>query len=178
MTKAQVAPAPRALERFEKSGDFVVGVEYAGGRHTEFTIGPLTVEAEAAADAELPDWIDPDLIWQFGVASLSDAERAELKLPAPTITAAGKRRAARMVERRYAVQVAHRVLRLGGIPGPEIAAAVGKLLASDMKILLAAAEGVDADVDRFREEAEKRLAESGGAGSGGDPTPPVGQAAI
>lgn len=162
------SPIPRALAKFEKTGELQIGVEYAGGRHTEFTVGPLTVDAELAAEADLPDWIDPDLIWKFGVSALTDEERRKYKFDTPAITAPEKRRAARMVEARYAIQTAHRVTRLGGIPPADIPAAVRSLIPSDMKFLVAAAEGVDDLVDRFREENQKRMAADGGAGDGGD----------
>jgi hypothetical protein len=145
-------PVPRVIAAFEKTGILSTGVEYGGGVHREFTVGPLTVAAELAAEAAMPDWIDPNLLFRFAVLSLDEKERMEAGLAPQALTEDEKRKASRMAEARWRCQVMHRVTRLGGIPPADIPEAVLLLLADDLRDLLTAAREVDASVERFRGE--------------------------
>lgn len=63
-------------------------------------------------------------------------------------------------------EVIYRVTRLGGIPAPDIPAAVRRLVASDMRRIVATAAKVDADVQRFRDENAHRVDAGGDSGAG------------
>ncbi|MFA5121886.1 hypothetical protein [Zavarzinia sp.] len=150
-------------------GELAVGVSYAGSLHREVTVGPLTVDAEMAAEGAMPDWIDPNLIYRFELSRLTEAELKKNGLSRLPISDAEKRRAARMVETRYLLQARFRVLRLGAVPEDQLPQAVGRLLESDMYVVRDLALEVDAKVARFL--AENRTADQAGPDSvdGGGP---------
>jgi hypothetical protein len=151
-------------------GKLKIGVVFCNKRYRGFTIGPLTVEAELAAEATMPDWIDPDLIYGRYVESLTDEKRAELKIdpPARELTADERRRAGRMQGARYAHECIYRVTMLGLVPREQIPQALGRLLSDDLDIVVAKAREVDKAEARFRDEDKDDVDEGAGTGGGGD----------
>lgn len=168
MTSSKGRPTPHVIAQFEVSGTLETGVEYGGGVHREFTVGPLTVAAEFAAESEMPDFIDPNLLFRFAVSGLSDEERKEAGLAPQRLTKAEKRLAVRMADIRWKCQAVQRVTRLGGIPAEDIPAAVRMLLAEDLRDILSAAREVDAKVETFRAKNAQRVDANDAAVANGD----------
>jgi len=160
-------PAPKTPAEFEKKGMLATGVEYGGGMHREFTVGPLTVDAELAAEADMPDWIDANLLFRYAVSGLDEKERIESGLKAEVLTEAERRKAARMSQARWRYQVMHRVTRLGGVPPEDIVAAIRLLVASDLHEMLTTAREVDDAVDTFREKNAQRVDADSKTGAAG-----------
>ena len=166
-------------------GRIEVGVEYLGTMQFDFTVGPLTAEAEILAQATMPDFIDPALIWlatlRGMIKALSDendpaAEVRKIGVAEEQIAAAqklSKGEINRAQKHQWAMD-SHthrfRVTRLGTIPTEDIPAAVAACTADDMKIISGKCIEVDNVEARFRTEAQKNNSRRDGALDGGDDT--------
>ncbi len=161
---------PTTPGELRASGMFKTGVDFCNARQREFAIGPLTIAAELAAEATMPDWIDPELVYALYVQEMTPAKRAELKIEAPTreLTAAEVNRAKRMRAARYAHECLYRVVRFGTVPSEQIVEALGLLLAKDSETLIAKAREVDKLEAEFCKKDEAGLDAGAGPGGGGN----------
>ena len=162
--QGQERPVPATPGELTRLGTLPVGVDYGGGPHNDFIIGPVTVDVEAQAEATMPDWIDPALLHKLYCATAKDDLLKELDLKRQTMTPAEMRKAAVMSDARYSHILRYRVERLGGIPADDIPASVGKLLTEDMEYLIKAAQEVDAAAEKFCKKARAALDATSNAG--------------
>ncbi len=168
MSVQSLLQTPGALER---SGVLEVGVVFGGAVQKDFTVGPLTVDAQGRAEATMPDWIDLDLIARSYAHELAPERQREFGLEmakfAP-LTPGEKHRVDAMLNARYNHLVKFRVMKFGGIPQPMIPEALEKLLTEDLAIIVTQAQEVDVAEETFRRENKTSVAGGPDTGPGGD----------
>ena len=141
-----VATVPAVWTR---SGELTIGVTWRGVLHRRFTVGIKTPFAKARAMANLPPWLDFRTVWRYSVSTWSEEELLEAGQQKIVLSEDETRIGSEMATAWYHNLVAHRVVRLGSIPPELIPEACRSLCESDMQIIVAAAEELDAALDRY-----------------------------
>lgn len=146
--------------------------------HKAFTVGPLTVDAETAAECTMPATVDQGLIFRsYFHRTLSKEDRDKFfeknkdvdPSEIPPVTDEENNIALRMEKIRYRHQCRYRLLRLGSIPTDVLSEAAGKLDKDDMSEIVGVCKEVDKRVDSFRGKNGTALEAKLAARKDGDP---------
>lgn len=132
-----------------RNGVLQVGVTWRGVLHRRFTVGIETHTAKARAMAHLPPWLDYRAVWRYSVSTWTEEElfasgQSKIVLSGDEAHIGGK-----MTVAWYRHLLAYRVLRLGMIPAAMIPEACRSLCESDMQMIVAACEDLDAALERY-----------------------------